>query len=347
MKIAIHHRQGSFSERWLVYCEEQQIPYKLVDCYSSDIMRELEGCAGLMWHWHHEDYREQNFARQLIYSLELRGMKVFPNFASCWHFDDKIGQKYLLEAIGGDLVPTYVFYDKAGADTWIDSASFPKVWKLRGGAGAMNVKLVKDKAQAKRLAKRAFGRGFPLIDRKSDLRQRLWILRRDRDAKSFVLFAKGIARFFVPRKGFALLPLQKGYAYFQDFIPGNDYDDRIVVVGDKAIAIRRNNRKGDFRASGSGLIEYDPALFEPRAVAKAFEIARKLKTQSLAFDFLYDESGTPKLTEISYCYAQGKVYDDCPGYWDRGLAWHEAPVNLQRFIIEDFLRSIEQECLNG
>jgi hypothetical protein len=36
----------------------------------------------------------------------------------------------------------------------------------------------------------------------------------------------------------------------------------------------------------------------------------------------------------------GKFYDDCPGYWDNNLNWHKETVNLQYFIIEDFLEEI-------
>jgi len=347
MKIAIHERKGSFSDRWIPYCESHGIPFMQVDCYDSDIVSRLAGCDGLMWHWNHEDYREQNFARQLIFSLEKMGKKVFPNFDSCWHFDDKVGQKYLLEAVGADLVPTTVLYGRTEALAWIGKAEFPKVFKLRAGAGSANVKLVRDSREARKLVKQAFGRGFPPVDWRSGLRQRFWILKRDRNAKALVHLAKGVARIALPRKDLALLPVQKGYIYFQDFIPGNSYDDRVVVIGERAIAIRRNNREGDFRASGSGLIEYGRELFDPKVISLAFEVAKKIGTQSLAFDFLYDAGGHPKITEISYCYTQGIAYDTCPGYWDRELNWHEAQVNPQQFIMEDFIRYIEKACLNG
>jgi len=145
MKIAIHKRPGSFSDRWIEYCNQKNINYKIVNCYDSDIINQLKDCSGLMWHWNHGDYREQNFARQLIISIEKMGAKVFPNSNTCWHFDDKVGQKYLLEAIGAPLAPTYVFYDKKSAFDWIDKTTFPKVFKLRGGAGSLNVKLVEHK----------------------------------------------------------------------------------------------------------------------------------------------------------------------------------------------------------
>ena len=39
--IAIHHRKGSFSEGWINYCGQNKITYKLVDCFSNDIIDQL------------------------------------------------------------------------------------------------------------------------------------------------------------------------------------------------------------------------------------------------------------------------------------------------------------------
>jgi len=340
MKIAIHDRPGSFSDRWIGYCKDHNINYKIVSCYDSSIIAQLKGCSGLMWHWSHGDYREQNFARQLIFSVQKMGVKVFPDFNTSWHFDDKVGQKYLLEAIGAPLVPSYVFYNKADALKWIDETQFPKVFKLRGGAGSSNVNLVKHKKEARKLTLRAFGQGFPLIDKYSGLKQRFWILRRDKNFKAIIHVMKGFPRLFWERSGASLLPSQKGYVYFQDFIPNNKFDDRIVVVGERLFALRRFIRKIDFRASGSGIFEYDKKKFNIRVIKTAFNITRKIGAQSLAFDFVYDMENNPLIVEISYAYNMGPAYDDCPGYWDRDLNWHDDNVNPQRYIIEDFLTSL-------
>jgi hypothetical protein len=104
LKIAIHHTPGSFSDRWLNNCLEKKIVYKLVNCYDFNIVDQLSDCDGLMWHWDQNDYKAALFARQLTLSLEKKGMKVFPNVNTCWHFDDKLGQKYLLESIDAPLV---------------------------------------------------------------------------------------------------------------------------------------------------------------------------------------------------------------------------------------------------
>jgi len=57
MKIAIHHREGSFSSKWIEYCQKRRIDFKLVNCLNSDIIKQLEECDGLMWHWSHDDHK--------------------------------------------------------------------------------------------------------------------------------------------------------------------------------------------------------------------------------------------------------------------------------------------------
>jgi hypothetical protein len=340
MMIAIHNRPGSFSDRWIAYCDKHNVSYKLVNCYDSTIIQQLTGCDGLMWHWTHEDYRAQNFARQLIFSLEKKGIRIFPDFNTCFHFDDKVGQKYLFETIQAPLVNSYVFYSKEDARVWIDQTTFPKVFKLRGGAGASNVQLVKNRYRAIKLLNRAFGTGFPMISQYSDFKQRVWELRRDQSPKAILHLIRGLYRLFVAKEKIGLLPRQKGYAYFQDFIPENSFDDRIVIIGNRAIALRRYNRVNDFRASGSGIIKYDPNLFNLKSIQIAFDVADKIKSQSLALDFVYDKSGSPLLVEMSYGFSMGAVYDNCPGYWDKSLYFHADNVDPQRFIIEDFINSM-------
>ena len=112
MKIGIHHTKGLFSEHWIDYCKAEQIPYKLVNCYANDIIEQLADCDALMWHFHHASPKDFLFAKQLLYSLQASGKKVFPDYNTIWHFDDKVGQKYLLEAIDAPLAPSYVFYRK-------------------------------------------------------------------------------------------------------------------------------------------------------------------------------------------------------------------------------------------
>ena len=110
---------------------------------------------------------------------------------------------------------------------------------------------------------------------------------------------------------------ERVYIYFQELLPENDYNIQVVVIGDKAFAIKRMVRKNDFRASGSGNILYEKELFDEGTIKLSFVLAEKLKTQCIAFDFVY-KNKKPFITEISYGFSP-EGYEPCPGYWDKEL----------------------------
>lgn len=339
MKIAIHHNPDSFSVRWIDYCKKQRIECKVVNAYDNDIIKQVADCDAFMWHFYQGDYRDMLFARQLIYSLQAKGIVCFPDFSTSWHFDDKVGQKYLLEAVGAPLVPSYVFYTKKDAMSWISNTSFPKVFKLRGGASSANVKLAYNINDAKKLVSRAFSKGFSQYDGWGSLRERF---REWREGKSgFQNVLGGIVRLFLPTEYAKMHGAEKGYAYFQDYIPNNTFDIRVIVIADKAFAIKRMVRKNDFRASGSGNIRYNKIEMPEECVKKSFKLAKDLKTQSLAIDFVFDEQENPLIVEISYGFAT-PVYDNCPGYWTADMNWHEEAFRPQEWMVDCLIQQIEK-----
>lgn len=95
MKIAIYHRVGSFSDRWIEYCQKNDIDYKLVNAFDNDIIQQVKDCDAFMWHHHHGQFKDVLTAKRILFALEQAGVKVFPNFNTGWHFDDKVAQKYL------------------------------------------------------------------------------------------------------------------------------------------------------------------------------------------------------------------------------------------------------------
>lgn len=130
---------------------------------------------------------------------------------------------------------------------------------------------------------------------------------------------------------------EKGYVLFQEFLPGNSFDIRIIVIGGRAFAIKRFVRENDFRASGSGLIEYDRDSIDIRCVQIAFDVFNKLDAQCLAFDFVFDKNNMPLIVEINYGYAK-EGYDPCPGYWDKDLNWVAGRFNSLHWIIDDIIQ---------
>jgi hypothetical protein len=301
------------------------IPYKLVDCYSSNIVNELEGCDVLLWQHHHISPKDVLFAKQLLFSLEQGGKIVFPDFKTGWHFDDKVGQKYLFENLNLPLV---------------NNTSYPKVWKLRGGAGATNVRLLKSKSQTLKLINKAFGKGFSQYSALRSLKER-W-RQFVNSKKEFLEVLKGVGRLFIPPFYAKVMGKEVGYIYFQEFIPNNDSDIRIIVIDGKAFGLKRMVRKGDFRASGSGDFYNKREDIDERCVKIAFETTEKLDSKSAVYDFVFDKNNTPLIVEVSYGFSV-KAYDSCPGYWDKDLTWYEGQFNPYGWIIQSVINEVEMK----
>jgi glutathione synthase/RimK-type ligase-like ATP-grasp enzyme len=256
------------------------------------------------------------------------GLVVYPDQATCWHYDDKITQQYIFKALGIATPETWVWFDAEHALEWSRTATYPLVLKLWTGAASENVRLVKTPAEAELWIRRLFGPGVGRLDEipmvpPPGLYQRL------RAAGAIVL-----------KKSYPRRPveLHKDYVMFQEFIPDNPHDTRIVVIGRRAFAFQRLNRTGDFRASGSGRKVFDREKINMKAVEMAFAVARRMKLQCVAFDFL-QRGDVPLLSELSYTYPPQGTYD-CPGHWQLegdDLRWIDGHLRPEEAQIEDFL----------
>lgn len=341
MKIGIHKSDSEYSKRWIEYCVLHKVDYKIVNAYDNDIVKQLDDCDVFMWHHHHGDYRDVNFAKQLLFSLQQAGVKVFPDFNTGWHFDDKLGQKYLFEANDIKAAESFAFYDHKSALEWVEKTTFPKIFKLRGGAGSANVKMVKTKSQAIQLINKAFGKGFKAFNHFGLARDKFKLfLRGKASIRAAVRYT--LMGLFPRRYTTYLLPDQKGYVYFQEFIPNEGYDIRIEITGDKAIALKRATRKGDFRASGSNSVTYNAPEITKEVIEFAFNVVDKLGMQACALDIVKDiRNGNLYLIETSYCYGVDDDEFDF-GYWTRnGILIDNEKFNGIDWIFENLLSDVK------
>lgn len=247
------------------------------------------------------------------------GIQCYPNIATAWHYDDKVKQALMLKAHGFPFIPSWVFYDKKEALEWSENAEYPTVFKLRSGAGSMNVILVETQRQARRLIKQMFFKGiYPEKGlRAGSVRFKHFNLYQE--------FHRLCGDLYRRSKGLDSTPfwrVHKNYVMFQKYLPGNAWDTRVTIIGHRAFAFRRMVRANDFRASGSGRIDYDMEKIDRRFLQIAFDVSKALGFQSMAYDFLINDCGEPGFCEVSYTY-QSKAIFDCPGYWDMNLTWHE------------------------
>lgn len=339
--LAIHDSQAGFNPYWIEYCRRNEIPHRVVNCYDNDIVKQVRDCGALLWHHSHSDPRDILVARQILFALEHAGLRVFPDFRTAWHFDDKVAQKYLFEALDIPRLRSFVFVGKSQALEWAATTDYPKVFKLRHGASSSCVRMVRNERQARRLIRQAFGRGLRVYSPWDNLKERLYRWRLGADEA--IELAKGVGRFFYPPRFSKVLGRQSGYVLFQDFAPDNDSDLRIVVVGDKAFGARRWVRPGDFRASGSQRISYEREHLDVEGVKAAFDMARKLGSSCLACDFVAKADGSLAVVEISYGFMwKGKG----TGYFDTDLNWHAGGFRPEYWMLDSVLSDLERNSEN-
>lgn len=346
LEIAVHSApdlaEDNYAPRWIEALESLGVKIRIRDFHAPGSIDQLRGVDGVMWHYYHSE-RDRQSAPKILAAIETGlGIPVFPNLATRWHYDEKIAQHYLFESIGAPEVKTWIFWDRESAAQFIETCSYPIVFKLSLGAGASNVVKSDSSGDARAFVTRMFRRGLqpgtlnehaPRKFPGSGREVRAWLWRGIEGAR-YVLAGE-----LPPVLGNH--HVQKHYLYLQEFLPDNPSDIRITVIGNRAFGFRRRNRPGDFRASGSGSIDWDPERIPEKALRIAHDLSRDCGFQSMAYDFLVDSAGELRISEISYCYLNLAVFE-CPGHWDRNLVWHSGQIWPERAHAEDFLREVSE-----
>lgn len=325
MKIGIYELKSPNGEDLAVQktyeriLADNGIPVVRLCVEQPDFWEQVRNLSLFIMRFSHHDSHLQ-LARDILPVVEKDyGIPCYPNLATAWHYDDKVKQYFRLKAYNFPFTDSWVFYERSPALEWAKNSAYPVVFKLRGGAGSTNVVLVKTQQQAANLIQKMFGRGvFPekflsagaLRLKHFNLYQELHHI-----GGNLYRWSKGLDTS-------PFWQVHKNYVLFQKFLPGNDCDTRVTVIGERAFAFRRLVRDDDFRASGSGRIDYDISKIDMRCVNIAFEVSQTMGFQSMAYDFLMNENREPEFCEVSYTYVTKAVYA-CPGYWDIKLNWHD------------------------
>ena len=161
------------------------------------------------------------------------------------------------------LPPTKLIKQRKRAIDYASTCDFPLVSKSAEGASAGNVRLIHKRVDAAIEAHAAFSENGLAI-----------------------------------RHG----RKQKGYVYWQQFIP-HDHDNRVCIIGDYYYGAKQFTRSGGWTASGSGEGE---VFMQPNDVMQfASLVAREIGTSWMAFDIL----PTGHITEMSCSWGIGITKD--------------------------------------
>jgi len=332
----IFHHSTQWTHQWIEFCRNNKIPYEPVDCYDSDVINMLDRFSVLLWHFSHGVLPDMMEARNILRVARNRGLRVFPDIDTSWHFDDKIAQMYLLQSIGASIPRSWVFYERQKCVDWLErSATYPIVAKLKSGSGSNNVKLLQKKAQAFKYCKRMFTKGFcsaPSVVFKATSK-----IRSSHDWSTLKNRIHRIPEFLRTVKNSKRLPIEKDYCYFQEMIPNDGFDIKVIVVGAKLTYLLRRTRIHDFRASGGGEIYFDNAVVTEQIRNLAFAICDKCHFQCMGFDFVIDNrTGEGKIIEMSYGFDWSALHSS-GGYWERNGKWIDEGLIVPDEIIKTLL----------
>lgn len=316
---------------------QNNIDYEMVDLFTGEAIKELSRFDVLLWHFNQYKHAEMLEARSILYTAKRMGLRVFPDFDDAWHFDDKVAEMYILQALNAPMPESHVYYYKEAMENDLRKGKIvlPIIGKLRTGSGSHNVKLLETEHALKKYASKMFSNGFnpaPSLFYKASSN-----IRSSHDKQQFMNKLKRAPEFLRTLAGARHFPHEKDYVYLQQFIPNDGYDMKVVVVGDKCSFLVRPIRSHDFRASGGGEVFFDKKYFKEQIIESAFKVSDALGSQCMGYDYVVNrETGEGVIVEMSYGFSHQAIMAS-GGYYDRNLEWHDEPLNAPKELLNNLL----------
>jgi len=327
----------NYSEKFREILDNNAIPYLIIDHSSDTMLEDLSSCTHLLFRHSQGDTDMMLYDSIFHIARNIYNLKCSPDYETYWPYENKIKEYYLLKSSGSPVVETNIFWDYNSAYKFLQTNRFPLVIKMYKGAGSSNVVKINSVKDGKKIINRIFGKGvkFGKLPGRSNLASisNLGVATYCRNTIRSMLITLGILDRSNP---YSEWQIQKDAVLFQKFLPNNEFDTRVTIIGNRAFAFRRFVRHNDFRASGSGNLDLEPKEIDIRCISIAFEVSKKLLFETMAYDFIYDENKVPQICEISYCFVD-RIVRNCPGYWDEELNWHSGNFSPQQCQLEDFL----------
>ena len=150
-----------------------------------------------------------------------------------------------------------------------------------------------------------------------------------------VIFATGTQRRKLGVKGEKEFE-NKGVSYCATCDAPIFRDKGVAVVGGKAWSFKRRVRDNDFRASGSGMIDYNTSDIPLSLIEDSFKYTQEIGAQSIAYDYVKNFRGEYLLVEISYGFS-GEAIFNCDGYWNKELIWNAGKLWPEYEILKNFI----------
>jgi glutathione synthase/RimK-type ligase-like ATP-grasp enzyme len=170
----------------------------------------------------------KRYVEAVVSNLDGLGVALFPALEHLLAHEDKLYQGLRLRRTDVTAPRSYPFGYLGHAYDFLAKATYPLVFKTPRGFGSSGVALVHSEAEGRKLAR-------------DHLPEKIYAGGRNIVRRAFERVR--------PRRGL-------GRILFQEFVPNCEGDWKILIWDDTACGLYRRNRPDDFRASGSGLIDF-------------------------------------------------------------------------------------------
>lgn len=246
--VKSENHQYSYWPKFERYLINNNIPYEFLDIKSSKFIAESDKFDIIIWRTL-SLYSDQWEATDKIEFLEkYKNKTILPSTDSLWFYEDKVRQAWLFEHLNLPYLKTFISYNKQEILDYIENVDYPIISKDKTSSSATGVRLIKTKSEARNHVLKIFSKGIKLPED----------------------YIK-----------------QKNYVIFQEKVPNEGFDLRVIMIGNYYLGYYRFPEKGDFRASGSGIYEKREIPLEVLKLAKKVKESLP-KTYMLAVDFLQD-----------------------------------------------------------
>jgi glutathione synthase/RimK-type ligase-like ATP-grasp enzyme len=294
--------------RWTKYrrfLENNGFPHDLYDIHSPDWIERARPFDIVIGLVSNEINHLEEIRVKYHFLETYLGKICYPRAARALLYEDKCLEAYISKAYDLPFAKTYISHSEEDALALLGNMSYPLVSKVNQSSGSMGVELVKTARKARQIVKKAFSRNGRSVH--------------------------------VPWFR------QKNYVYFQDYIPNDGYDIRVILVGTRAFGYFRKVLKGDFRASGMSTVEKRSLPAE--AIRVALEVQRHLRSPELVVDMVRGLDGRYVIIEYSIiCLVRNSeqlLVDDVPGVYiiedDGGLRFEAGRYWIHEFALREFL----------
>jgi len=267
------------------------------------------------------DLHYKSFIEDVIYYLELCNARVIPSYKYLKANNNKVFMELLYHQLNGfhnNNLKTRVFGSLEEARKANNLFYYPLVFKKSAGAMSRGVGIAKNLEDLIWKLKK--------IARTADYFREIWEFGRSLKYKGYKKESKYRNKFIV-----------------QDYINGLNGDYKVLIFGDKYYVLQRGIKKGDFRASGSGIREFIKDI--PSGLLEfALDSYAKLHVPNASLDIAFNGT-TFFLFEFQCLYFGSYTLNYSDFYWYKTAEGLFVLREGKSILEEEYARSIVKFCI--